>query len=297
MKSNRRSSSAVTALALLAAAAALVSSVPGVFLGGVGDALGPDVESIRGEAVTLYGRGVYQHDSRFIGAGNRATDVVVLFAGLPLLGWSLASHRRGSTAGALLLLGTLAFFLYVYGTYAVGIAYNRVFLAYVVAFSASLFALVLLAGGLADAVGSEMRDPRRRLLGWFMLASGVVLVAVWGVPLLVSLAAGSVPPRLDTYATFVTYAIDLGVILPVSVTASILVLRGRGEGYLMAASLLVIEVLLAPLIALQTLSQVAAGEEFTVAEAIGPIGGFVVLAAVGAFVLASILRGAERAGP
>ena len=49
---------------------------------------------------------------------------------------------------------------------------------------------------------------------------------------------------------YVTYAIDLGVIFPTAASAGVLVLRGRAQGYVLAASLLVTEVLLAPIIAL-----------------------------------------------
>lgn len=147
-----RSSRTVWSLSLLIAGLALVAALPGVLLGGVGEATGPMVTSVRGEAVQLYGRGLYELDTRFIGAGNRATDALVSLAGLPLLGGSLAWYRRGALAGGLLLLGTLAYFLYVYGTYAVAIAYTDLFLVHVTLFSASLFGFVRLFVDVSRAV-------------------------------------------------------------------------------------------------------------------------------------------------
>lgn len=276
---------------------ALVAALPGLLMGGFGEATGGTVESLRGEPVTLYGRGLYEFDSRFVGAGNRATDAVVLLGGVPLLVIALQCYRRSSPAGELLLLGTFAFFLYVYGTYAVGIAYNRLFLLYVVIFSASLFALVRLANTLFDRIDTRaFALGSRRRLGWFMLASGAVLVVVWGLPLLASLVDGSTPARLDTYTAFVTYALDLGVILPAAITSGVLLLEARREGYVVAAGLLVIEVFLAPLIGLQTLVQLDAGEDFTAVEVMGPIGGFVVLAGIAAVALLSILRATSAHG-
>jgi hypothetical protein len=126
-----------------------------------------------------------------------------------------------------------------------------------------------------------------------MLASAGVLIAVWGLPLLAALIDASTPSRLETYVTFVTYAIDLGIIMPAAITAGLLLLRHRAEGYVIACGLLVLEVLLAPLIMLQTASQLRAGEEFSTAEVVGPIGGFVVLAA-GASVALFWIRRAAR---
>jgi hypothetical protein len=67
-------------------------------------------------------------------------------------------------------------------------------------------------------------------------------------------------------------------------------LRGQAGGYVVAASLLVLEVLIAQLIGLQTVSQIYAGETFTAAEVAGPMGGFVVLALLA---LRSVLQAAS----
>lgn len=55
-------------------------------------------------------------------------------------------------------------------------------------------------------------------------------------------------------------------------------------------SLLVLEILLAPLIIAQTILQLRAGMIFTLPEILGPMIGFVVLAAAAAAVLAVVLR-------
>ncbi|MBE9171522.1 hypothetical protein IQ238_29940 [Pleurocapsales cyanobacterium LEGE 06147] len=87
----------------------------------------------------IYGRGLYRYDTLFIGAGNRGTDAVTLFLGIPLLIFCIWLYRRGSLRGALLLIGTLVYFLYVYGSYALAIAYNNFFFVYIILFSASLY--------------------------------------------------------------------------------------------------------------------------------------------------------------
>lgn len=124
-----------------------------------------------------------------------------------------------------------------------------------------------------------------------MFVSAAVLVLVWAVPLVAAVVQGEPPARLETYTTFVTYAVDLGVILPATVTAGVLIWCRRALGYLIAASLLVVEALLAPLIAAQTVSQLWAGEEFTTAEVVGPMGGFVALSLVALWMLVKLLQG------
>lgn len=286
----------VVRLALLTAVLVAAMAVAG-FVASVDrpDDAARAVESVRGVDVTLYGAGLYEYDTQFIGAGNRATDVVMVVLGLPLLGLGIARYRRGSPAGALLLLGALGFAWYVAASYAFGVAYNELFLLYIAAFSAALFAIVLLGAQLVVLPDATFEGAPRRGLAAFMFVSAGVLLAVWGAPVVAALIEGSTPDRLDTYTTFTTHVLDLGVIMPIALVAGALILKGRASGFVLAASILVIAALLAPLIAAQTAGQSEAGEEFTTAEVVGPMGGFVILSLASIWALASILRSAGRA--
>ena len=138
----KRTSNAVVGLSALIAVLALVATGIGLFYGG-GDSL-YTFTSVRGQPVEIYGQGLYRYDTLFQGAGNKGTDMVTLFLGIPLLVLSVLFYRRGSLRGDLLLLGVLTWFLYTYASYALGpVAYNELFLLYVALLSASLFALVL----------------------------------------------------------------------------------------------------------------------------------------------------------
>lgn len=98
---------------------------------------------------------------------------------------------------------------------------------------------------------------------------------------------------LGPYSTEFTEALDLAVITPATVWAGVLIARRNPRGYLIAVSLLVLEILLAPLIAAQTVLQLRAGVTFTGPEVLG----FVVLAAAAAAVLGVILRSVPAAAP
>jgi hypothetical protein len=283
-------SNAVVGLSALIAVLALIAAGTGLFWQ---DGDGPyPFTTLRGQTAEIYGRGLYRYDTLFIGAGSRATDTTTLVLGIPLLVVSTLLYRRGSLRGALLLVGTLAYFLYVYSSYALGLAYNELFLLYVALFSACLYAFVLAYTSVdLRTLGSRFSTRMPRLgPATFMFASGLVTLVVWGGPIVVALTGGEPPERLDTYTTPVTYALDLATITPATFLAGAFILRRDPLGYLIALSLLVLEAMLAPLIAAQTVSQLSAGVTFPPAQIVGPIAGFVVLAVVAIWVTVAILR-------
>lgn len=122
---------------------------------------------------------------------------MVLFLGVPLLLASIFLYRRGSTSGQLLLTGTLGYFLYVYASMALGAAYNRLFVVYVVLFSASLFAFVRLFASVdLEALAAQIPGGLPRLgLAIFMIVAGLVTLVVWGGPLVGALIEGGPPER------------------------------------------------------------------------------------------------------
>jgi hypothetical protein len=177
-------SSAVIRLSLLVTLLALVAAGAGLFWPGGNGVTA--VTSLRGETVELYEQGIYQYDTRFVGALNRGTDAAVLLVALPLL-------------------GVLAYILYVYASAALGAtAYNDLFLVYVALFGASLAALLRLLAAIDVSILAAHIAPQApwRAAGVFMLVCGVVTTAVWlGLGLLPRILAGELPEHLDTYAT------------------------------------------------------------------------------------------------
>src|SRR3954464_9950755 len=171
-------SKAVLWLSSLVAALAAVAAGVGLFRQG---GSGPQsFTTLHGEVVRLYGRGLYRHDTLLLGAGNRGTDAVTLFLGIPLLVCAILLYRHGSLRGALLLTGMLAYILYVYASLALGAAYNESFLLSVALFSSSLFAFVRLLTSIDLAALPAHFSPRRprRGVAAFMAVCGVVTLIV-----------------------------------------------------------------------------------------------------------------------
>jgi hypothetical protein len=284
--SRRRPLRGAEAITLVAAAGAAVAAASGLLVA-------PDPTpfvSVHGQQVQLFGAGAYAHDSLFAGAGNRGTDLVTLLLVLPVLLVTLVGQRRGSLRAALLLTGAQAWLVYVYATMAVGAAYGPLFLLHVLLLATSLWALVLTSAALdADRLDAAVPGLPRRGPAVLMLVSGLVTAVVWLGPVAAAQLAGSVPDRLDHYTTLVTVAVDAAVITPAAVAAGLLILRRSATGYRIAVPLLVVETLLAPVIAAQTVSQLSAGVVLSPPEVAGPLAGFVALSSVAAVVLWRVL--------
>jgi hypothetical protein len=280
-------------LTLIIALSAAVAAAIGLFWRNGGFTY--PFSTVRGHEAQIYGQGIYEHDTTFFGAGFKGQDAVVLFIGVPLLITTLILSVRGSAGGQLLLSGMLAYFLYVYASMALGASYNRLFLLYIIIFSASLFAFIQ-AFASVDLELIAIRIPGElpsRGLAIFMFIAGLITLYVWGSPLVTALIRGGVPERMGSYTTMVTFALDLAIITPATVVCAILVLRGEPLGYAISIPLLTIVTLLAPQIILSTLFQRSAGVPFTKAEMIGPVAGFVVLGSFATWLMALILRGIQ----
>lgn len=258
------------------------------------------VLTARGQTAQLAGDGLYRYDTVFTAAGNTAVDAVVAAFGVPLLITAWVSHRRGSQRGSVLLAGTLGYLLYVYANYALGVAYNPLYLGYVALLWACLFGFVAALDATDRAALTAVAtdpDVPHRMLSRFLLTSAAVTAVVWLQPVITALLRGTAPDLLDVYTTPVTFTLDLGIIAPSAALAGLLVRRRDPLGYLLAAPLLVLIVLLLPTIALSTALQAAAGVSFTTGEIIGPIAGFAALGAVGARLLVRLLHAVPDTGP
>jgi hypothetical protein len=281
---------AVVALAVVTALLAGIAAVAGLVWQASG---GPaTVTSVRSETVDLYREGLYRFDSAFKGGANRGADVVTIALAIPLLAVALAQAMRGSFRARLVLLGTLVWFLYTAVSLALGTAYNDIFLVYVALFSASLFGVAMTFRAIPPAeLGARIGPAMPRIVpGAFMLVSGVVTLGIWLQPLVTAARAGEAPALLDGSTTMVTDALDLGVIVPLTFASGVLILRRRPLGYLLACSLLVLEALLAPMIAMQTMFQLHAGVDLATGAAIGAIVGFAAIAGIAIWIIFQLLR-------
>ena len=288
----------IVALATLVGALALVAAGAGLLIG----AGAPfEFTTVRGATTLIYGIGLYRYDTAFLGAGTQGQDVVTLLLGMPLLALTTLSFWRGSLRGGLLLLGMLGYFLYCYATMSLAVAFNPLFPVYIAVFGASLWAFGLLFRALLPALlAASQRQPLpRRLPATFLLVSGVVTSFIWLSPVVVALATGEAPVRLDNSTTLVTTALDMAIIVPSLFLSGELIRRRNALGHLIAVPQLCLILMIGPVLVASTIMQLRAGLQFSVPEIVGPIGGFGTIALCAAVVLLSVMRhiAAEPAVP
>jgi hypothetical protein len=292
-----KQTSALHWLIPLIAVLAMITAGGGLFSQG-GD--GPfSFTTVYGDTVEIYGQGIYRHDSSFVAAIFKGTDVITLFVSLPLLLASYLSYRRGSLRGSIFLIGILLYFLYVGVTYTFSALFNSLFLVYTALFSATLFAVILAlttfdTQHLASKVTSNM--PRRGI-AIFMFVIGLGTFMLWLSELIGPLMTGQAPANLGPYTTMFTHGFDSAVITPATVLTGIYLLRRKPLGYLLAAPLLILCTLIGVVVIAQTISQAMAGIVFPIGVYIGMVGSWVVMGAFAVGLAIAYFRNISEAGP
>lgn len=183
-------------------------------------------------------------DSEFLLPQIFGQDLISLIIGVPLLIISLIYAINGSYRGRILWMGSLGYVLHTSAAYLLGLAYNQYFLLYVVMFSLSLFTFI--AGLMHMDMGSLSRQftadlPVKSLAAFFFLAGTFLLVLRLG-EIIPALIDGDLPwsIRLSEATTNVTYAIDLGVLVPLFFLTANWIWYRASHGYVMSGILLVV---------------------------------------------------------
>lgn len=258
----------ITILAALIALLSLAAAAVGIFSGG-----GPGrhvFTSVHGEAVMLYGRGLYRNDSVSMASQAIAQDVVTILVGIPMLMVSLCLFRKGRLKGKILLGGTLAYFLYTYTSYSFTSMYNALFLVDVALMSLSFFAFVWIMMSfdmdtLAESFGEKM--PVKSIAG-FLLFLGTAIGLMWIGKIASPFVTGAAPAGLEHYTTLVIQAMDLGFIVPVSILSGILLLKRNAFGLLLSAIICVKGLTMLTALTAMIIGQLLAGIQVAPAEII-----------------------------
>jgi len=254
-----RPSAIAIRLAIFIVPLALLAAGAGVFWQGTGEPY--PFETLRGETVMIRGHGLYRYDTLLSSSQEVGQDIVTLLLGIPLLLVGIALSRKGTLRGQLLLTGALGYFLYTYGAMSFLTAFNPLFLVYVALFSMSLFGFILSMMNLdADEVTRRISDgfPRRAISTYF-IAIAVFLSLAWLRLVVVPSLTWTPPYGLESAITLVIQAIDLGIIVPVSLITATLLSRKSGWGYVLSSVLLIKIIMMGAALIAMIISQLMAG--------------------------------------
>jgi hypothetical protein len=268
----------ITQLSILIAVLAALAAYTGIYSEG---GPGPhQIESVRGETVTIYGEGLYRHMSLEVAPQGIAQDYVTLFFAIPLLLLALAWARSGSLRGRFLLSGTLGYFLVTYLFYLVMGMYNALFLIYVALLSTSFFALALVLLSFEPSSLPDRFQPGTPVLsaGGFLIFQCIAIIFMWLDIVVPPLISGEIiPKQVEHYTTLIVQGLDLALLLPLGIVAGILFIRKKPFGYLMAPAYFVFLSILMPALTAKVIAMWSIGENAMPAIIIIPFFGLVAI--------------------
>ena len=239
---------------------------------------------------------LYKDDTSWATAALRGGDLVTLVVAMPILLGAMVLAYRGSARAQLVWIGALAYTLYNFAFYVFGAAFNDLFLVYVIAFSSSIFALIVtMTNVYASAIAARYRTGVRvRAVAVLLVVVGIVFAILWGafsISYAVSgrISLGAAP--LEGMHT--VFAIDLSLMVPAMALAGVLLWRSRPWGFVMGAVMSIFGAVYQLNLAAAGWFQANAGVENV--KRIDPVGaGFILLFLLAAAVMIGELRPAER---
>jgi len=196
------------------------------------------VASIGGLAV----HGLYTDDTAWATAALRGGDLVTLVLVVPGLIAATLLARRGSVRARLIWGGLLGYGVYNFAFYVFGAAFNDLFLAHVVAFSASIFALIAWAAELdarAIAARFDARTPRRAV-AVLLLAVATVFATLWTTFSIAYAVRGHLTLGAATLpGMHLVFALDLSLMAPSMAIGGVWLWRRLPWGSVLATALCV----------------------------------------------------------
>jgi len=181
-------------------------------------------------------QGLYQSDGLVL-PQVYGQDLVSMVIVLPLLGLATWRASRGSARGLVVWIGALIYIAYWYHFHLGALSFGPIFLLDVALVASSLFALGVLIARvdvwrLAHRFTSAM--PARSI-GGLMIIFGTLFASMWILDVVERLGHREI---LDQAARGV-YAVDLTIMLPLTIAAGFLLWRHTPWGYALSGPLLV----------------------------------------------------------
>ena len=199
----------------------------------------PPVEytTVRGQRAVFQGSGLYRYDPVSLVREGVIWDVINLFIGLPLFAVAIFLALKKTLQGRLLMGGLLFYFFYVYLMYAMMMSFNILFLAYVAIFALSAVSFFRNMRYIDVPLLPEQVSEGfpRTLFIVFSVALSAALLLLWLGRIVPVMTSGRFPEELAGLTTFETQALDLGFVVPLSLSAGLLLWRRSPWGYFLAA--------------------------------------------------------------
>ncbi len=233
-----RGSRNVVALVLGIALLTAATAAAGIFLRG-GETFAA-VTSVRGETYEMATTGIYAWNAKRLVAEGVGWDIFTLIFAVPALLFLIPGLLRDRLGAKLFAVGLLAYLFYQYLMYAVAWAFGPLFLPFVGIYALSLVGIVALVTRIPVAelpTRFSHRFPRRGMAILSFLLGGL-LVLMW-LGRIIPALGGEIQGVLLGQTTLVVQALDLGLIVPLTIFTGVTAWRGSAVGYLLASTVVV----------------------------------------------------------
>lgn len=196
-----------------------------------------EATSILGERYSYAIDGVYAHNAVRVVAEGVGWDAVTLFLAVPALLMAAVFVARGSLRARLAALGLFGYLAYQYLMYAMFWAVGPLFPLFVVLYPAALLGIAWIVGTLdTRALAAAVRPGfPRRTLAVFAAVMSAMLVVMWVPRIAAGIAGDPVGANLLGTPTLTVQALDLGLVVPLSLATAVLVWRRHRAGYVLGA--------------------------------------------------------------
>ena len=147
--------------------------------------------------------------------------------------------KKMSVKADIARVGIIAYLFYAYGQYVIGTLYNHLYFLYLAIFSLSIFYLICAFISIDyEKLELSMPRPLRIVIATYCGAMPFIFAPQWISKILQSIQANSIPES-DIMFSFnrAVYILDLCLILPVCVIASVLIYREKILGLVLGGVL------------------------------------------------------------
>ena len=233
-----------------------------------------------GNAIKLFGSGIYKADSYFKAPIFIGTDFAVLGFLVPLFIIFLIGEIKNTNASIksfkpqLHLIPIEATALYYATSLCFGVKYNRIFILYVLLFALTLFAFIR---RIRQFAGTKLSYTMTKADVIFLIFSGISLCIAWWPDIIPTIINGTSLSLIENYTTEPTYVLDLGIISPLCFIALFLMKKNDTLGIVIYSILLQMIICVAIMMITQSTVQYASGANIPLPGLITKAGIFVVL--------------------
>ena len=178
---------------------------------------------------------IYAKEKPSWAAQGMGQDAVDLFFVAPFLAFCAYQVGRWKRVFLFFLEGILGYLVYSFVLYAFCVHFNRIFFLYCAGLGLSVYALALLNLGVGPAEAGKWFDtrPSTKLPGLFFLAVTLIFYLLWLSEDIPAVLSGTGPKSLEEVGLFTNpvHILDLSLVLPAMLIASIQLLRHQTFGY------------------------------------------------------------------